>query len=106
VPAKRPIKPSRSDMSQQMTIPIPAPRPPLPAKSPAVLQLQHSKGRDYRDNTELPHHSKHRPEEGLLGRTAMQVCSATCSSVCVCVCVCACVHLCRYTHGPQEPLLK
>uniref|UniRef100_A0A250YM58 phosphatidylinositol-3,4,5-trisphosphate 5-phosphatase n=1 Tax=Castor canadensis TaxID=51338 RepID=A0A250YM58_CASCN len=72
VPAKRPIKPSRSDMSQQMTIPIPAPRPPLPAKSPAVLQLQHSKGRDYRDNTELPHHSKHRPEEGLLGRTAMQ----------------------------------
>ncbi|XP_041506718.1 phosphatidylinositol 3,4,5-trisphosphate 5-phosphatase 1 [Microtus oregoni] len=71
VPAKRPIKPSRSEMSQQTT-PIPAPRPPLPVKSPAVLQLQHSKGRDYRDNTELPHHGKHRHEEGLLGRTAMQ----------------------------------
>ncbi|XP_008836329.1 phosphatidylinositol 3,4,5-trisphosphate 5-phosphatase 1 [Nannospalax galili] len=71
VPAKRPIKPSRSEMSQQTT-PTPAPRPPLPVKSPAVLQLQHSKGRDYRDNTELPHHSKHRPEESLLSRTAMQ----------------------------------
>lgn len=73
VPVKRPVKPSRSEMSQQTT-PIPAPRPPLPVKSPAVLQLQHSKGRDYRDNTELPHHGKHRQEEGLLGRTAMQVC--------------------------------
>lgn len=71
VPVKRPIKPSRSEMSQQTT-PIPAPRPPLPVKSPAVLQLQHSKGRDYRDNSELPHHGKHRHEEGLLGRTAMQ----------------------------------
>ncbi|XP_006866867.1 PREDICTED: phosphatidylinositol 3,4,5-trisphosphate 5-phosphatase 1 [Chrysochloris asiatica] len=66
VPAKRPVKPSRSEMSQQ-------PRPPLPIKSPAVLHLQHSKGRDYRDNTELPHHGKLRPEEGPLGRTAMQV---------------------------------
>lgn len=72
VPAKRPIKPSRSEMSQQTTTPVPAPRPPLPVKSPAVLQLQHSRGRDYRDNTELPHHGKHRQEEGLLGRTAMQ----------------------------------
>ncbi|XP_003474456.2 phosphatidylinositol 3,4,5-trisphosphate 5-phosphatase 1 isoform X1 [Cavia porcellus] len=71
VPAKRPIKPSRSEVSQQST-PTPAPRPPLPVKSPAVLQLQHAKSRDYRDNSELPHHGKHRPEEGLLGRTAMQ----------------------------------
>uniref|UniRef100_A0A8C5YQ34 phosphatidylinositol-3,4,5-trisphosphate 5-phosphatase n=1 Tax=Marmota marmota marmota TaxID=9994 RepID=A0A8C5YQ34_MARMA len=71
VPAKRPIKPSRSEMSQQ-TAPTPAPRPPLPVKSPAVLQLQQSRGRDYRDNTELPHHGKHRPEEGLISRTAMQ----------------------------------
>ncbi|XP_010345510.1 phosphatidylinositol 3,4,5-trisphosphate 5-phosphatase 1 isoform X1 [Saimiri boliviensis] len=74
VPAKRPIKPSRSEMNQQ-TLPTPTPRPPLPVKSPAVLHLQHSKGRDYRDNTELPHHGKHRPEEGPpgpLGRTAMQ----------------------------------
>ncbi|XP_010607046.1 phosphatidylinositol 3,4,5-trisphosphate 5-phosphatase 1 [Fukomys damarensis] len=52
--------------------PTPAPRPPLPAKSAAVLQLQHARGRDYRDNSELPHHGKHRPEEGLLSRTAMQ----------------------------------
>nr|XP_055235795.1 phosphatidylinositol 3,4,5-trisphosphate 5-phosphatase 1 isoform X3 [Gorilla gorilla gorilla] len=74
VPAKRPIKPSRSEINQQ-TPPTPTPRPPLPVKSPAVLHLQHSKGRDYRDNTELPHHGKHRPEEGPpgpLGRTAMQ----------------------------------
>ncbi|XP_004637459.2 phosphatidylinositol 3,4,5-trisphosphate 5-phosphatase 1 isoform X1 [Octodon degus] len=71
VPSKRPIKPSRSEVSQQPT-PTPAPRPPLPAKSPAVLQLQYAKSRDYRDNSELPHHSKHRPEDGLLGRTAMQ----------------------------------
>ncbi|XP_023580273.1 phosphatidylinositol 3,4,5-trisphosphate 5-phosphatase 1 isoform X6 [Trichechus manatus latirostris] len=73
VPAKRPVKPSRSEMSQPIP---PAPtqlRPPLPAKSLAVLHLQHSKGRDYRDNTELLHHGKHRPEEGPLGRTAMQV---------------------------------
>ncbi|KAM5228687.1 phosphatidylinositol 3,4,5-trisphosphate 5-phosphatase 1 [Ctenodactylus gundi] len=70
VPAKRPIKPSRSEVSQQTT-PIPAPRPPLPVKSPAVLQLQHAKGRDYRDNSELPHHGKHRPEEGLISRTTM-----------------------------------
>uniref|UniRef100_A0A8C5LD92 phosphatidylinositol-3,4,5-trisphosphate 5-phosphatase n=1 Tax=Jaculus jaculus TaxID=51337 RepID=A0A8C5LD92_JACJA len=76
VPAKRPIKPSRSEVSPQTT-PSPAPRPPLPVKSPAVLQLQYSKGRDYRDNTELPHHGKPRPEEGLLGRTAMQVWWAT-----------------------------
>ncbi|KAI5930506.1 Phosphatidylinositol 3,4,5-trisphosphate 5-phosphatase 1 [Manis javanica] len=74
VPAKRPIKPSRSELSQQMP-PIPpavAQRPPLPVKSPAVLHLQHSKGRDYRDNAELPHHGKHRPEDAPLGRAAMQ----------------------------------
>ncbi|XP_077011562.1 phosphatidylinositol 3,4,5-trisphosphate 5-phosphatase 1 [Tamandua tetradactyla] len=71
VPAKRPIKPSRSEMSQQVA-PVPTQRPPLPVKSPAVLHLQHSKSRDYRENAELPHHGKHRPEEGPLGRTAMQ----------------------------------
>ncbi|XP_075385455.1 phosphatidylinositol 3,4,5-trisphosphate 5-phosphatase 1 [Tenrec ecaudatus] len=70
VPAKRPVKPSRSEMSQQA---LPGQhRPPLPVKSPAVLHLQHAKGRDYRDNSELPHHGKHRHEEGALGRTAMQ----------------------------------
>ncbi|XP_058521102.1 phosphatidylinositol 3,4,5-trisphosphate 5-phosphatase 1 isoform X2 [Ochotona princeps] len=76
VPAKRPIKPSRSEMSQQSGSlsmpPTPSPRPPLPVKSPAVLHLQHSKSRDYRENTELPHHGKHRPEEGPLSRTTMQ----------------------------------
>ncbi|XP_006893594.1 PREDICTED: phosphatidylinositol 3,4,5-trisphosphate 5-phosphatase 1 [Elephantulus edwardii] len=87
VPAKRPVKPSRSELSQPPTPvcpPAPAPaqhRPPLPIKSPAVLHLQHSKGRDYRDNTELPHHGKHRPEEGSLGRTAMQVRARTGSEV-------------------------
>ncbi|XP_054979402.1 phosphatidylinositol 3,4,5-trisphosphate 5-phosphatase 1 isoform X2 [Sorex araneus] len=64
VPAKRPVKPSRSDLSQPAP-PGPGPRPPLPAKSPAVLHLQHGHGRDYRDNAELPHRAKHRPDEPL-----------------------------------------
>lgn len=76
VPAKRPIKPSRSELSQPpppAPLPLPAQRPPLPFKSPAVLHLQHSKGRDYRENAELPHHGKHRPEDAPpLGRAAMQ----------------------------------
>lgn len=72
VPAKRPIKPSRSELSQQ-ALPTPAQRPPLPVKSPAVLHLQHSKSRDYRENAELPHHGKHRPEDSPLGRTTLQV---------------------------------
>lgn len=74
VPAKRPVKPSRSELSQQAPPPPPAAqRPPLPVKSPAVLHLQHSKGRDYRENAELPHHGKHRPEDAPLSRAAMQV---------------------------------
>lgn len=72
VPAKRPIKPSRSELSQQPP-PPPAQRPPLPVKSPAVLHLQHSKGRDYRENAELPHHGKLRAEDAPLGRASMQV---------------------------------
>lgn len=72
VPVKRPIKPSRSELSQQ-PLPAQGQRPPLPVKSPAVLHLQHSKGRDYRDNAELPHHAKHRQEDAPLSRTAMQV---------------------------------
>uniref|UniRef100_A0A8P0NDI5 phosphatidylinositol-3,4,5-trisphosphate 5-phosphatase n=2 Tax=Canis lupus familiaris TaxID=9615 RepID=A0A8P0NDI5_CANLF len=71
VPAKRPIKPSRSELSQQPP-PPPAQRPPLPVKSPAVLHLQHSKGRDYRENAELPHHGKLRAEDAPLGRASMQ----------------------------------
>ncbi|CAD7686772.1 unnamed protein product [Nyctereutes procyonoides] len=73
VPAKRPIKPSRSELSQQpQPPPPPAQRPPLPVKSPAVLHLQHSKGRDYRENAELPHHGKLRAEDAPLGRASMQ----------------------------------
>lgn len=72
VPAKRPVKPSRSEQSQQ-ALPTPAPRPPLPAKSPAVLHLQYSKGRDYRENTELPYQGKHRPpEDAPLSRATTQ----------------------------------
>ncbi|KAF6114231.1 inositol polyphosphate-5-phosphatase D [Phyllostomus discolor] len=72
VPAKRPVKPSRSEQSQQ-ALPTPAPRPPLPVKSPAVLHLQYSKGRDYRENTELPYQGKHRPpEDSPLSRATTQ----------------------------------
>uniref|UniRef100_A0A5F8GEZ3 phosphatidylinositol-3,4,5-trisphosphate 5-phosphatase n=1 Tax=Monodelphis domestica TaxID=13616 RepID=A0A5F8GEZ3_MONDO len=71
VPAKRPVKPVRSEMSQQGN-PAQTSRPPLPAKSPAVLHLQHSKARDYRESSELPHHGKHWPEEGPTSRTSMQ----------------------------------
>ncbi|CAI9165177.1 unnamed protein product [Rangifer tarandus platyrhynchus] len=68
---KRPIKPSRSELSQQ-PLPAQGQRPPLPVNSPAVLHLQHSKGRDYRDKAELPHHAEHRPEDAPLRRTAMR----------------------------------
>ncbi|XP_064021371.1 phosphatidylinositol 3,4,5-trisphosphate 5-phosphatase 1 isoform X2 [Pogoniulus pusillus] len=44
-------------------------KPPLPSKSRAVLDMQNSKGRDYRDSSELPHSGKHRTEEGPVGRT-------------------------------------
>ncbi|XP_028923186.1 phosphatidylinositol 3,4,5-trisphosphate 5-phosphatase 1 isoform X1 [Ornithorhynchus anatinus] len=71
VPAKRPVKPARSEMGQQSHQGL-LNRPPLPAKSQAVLQLQHFKGRDYRESSELPHHGKHRPEEGPVSRTPMQ----------------------------------
>ncbi|XP_043820457.1 phosphatidylinositol 3,4,5-trisphosphate 5-phosphatase 1 isoform X1 [Dromiciops gliroides] len=71
VPAKRPVKPARSEMSQQGNSGQTS-RPPLPAKSPTVLQLQHSKARDYRESSELPHHGKHWPEEGPVSRTSMQ----------------------------------
>ncbi|XP_072496627.1 phosphatidylinositol 3,4,5-trisphosphate 5-phosphatase 1 isoform X1 [Notamacropus eugenii] len=71
IPAKRPVKPARSEMSQQGN-PGQTNRPPLPAKSPAVLHLQHSKARDYRESSELPHHGKHWPEDGPISRTSMQ----------------------------------
>ncbi|NWR91088.1 SHIP1 phosphatase, partial [Furnarius figulus] len=44
-------------------------KPPLPSKSRAVLDMQNSKGRDYRDSSELPHSGKHRTEEGPVSRT-------------------------------------
>lgn len=97
VPAKRPIKPSRSELSQQAP-PTPAQRPPLPLKSPAVLHLQHSKGRDYRENAELPHHSKHRPDDTPLSRTAMQVPWGACGGSCVCACVQHNCHDKEYMH--------
>uniref|UniRef100_G3VUI8 phosphatidylinositol-3,4,5-trisphosphate 5-phosphatase n=1 Tax=Sarcophilus harrisii TaxID=9305 RepID=G3VUI8_SARHA len=71
IPAKRPVKPARSEMSQPGTQGQ-INRPPLPAKSPAVLHLQHSKARDYRETSELPHHGKYWPEEGPVSRTSMQ----------------------------------
>ncbi|NXO86792.1 SHIP1 phosphatase, partial [Sitta europaea] len=67
-PLKKPVKPSRAEVSlsnqgQQN-------KPPLPSKSRAVLDMQNSKGRDYRDSSELPHSGKHRLEEGPVSRTA------------------------------------
>ncbi|NXA08339.1 SHIP1 phosphatase, partial [Sapayoa aenigma] len=66
-PLKKLVKPSRAEVSpstqgQQN-------KPPLPSKSRAVLDMQNSKGRDYRDSSELPHSGKHRTEEGLVSRT-------------------------------------
>ncbi|NXA82995.1 SHIP1 phosphatase, partial [Thryothorus ludovicianus] len=67
-PLKKLVKPSRAEASlssqgQQN-------KPPLPSKSRAVLDMQNSKGRDYRDSSELPHSGKHRLEEGPVSRTA------------------------------------
>lgn len=93
VPAKRPVKPSRSEQSHQ-SLPTPAPRPPLPVKSPAVLHLQYSKGRDYRENTELPYQGKHRPpEDSPLSRATTQVRWGACECVHVgsCLRMCTCV---------------
>ncbi|NXP20426.1 SHIP1 phosphatase, partial [Scytalopus superciliaris] len=64
---KKAVKPLRAEVSpstqgQQN-------KPPLPSKSRAVLDMQNSKGRDYRDSSELPHSGKHRTEEGPVGRT-------------------------------------
>lgn len=70
-PLKKLVKPLRSEVSpssqgQQN-------KPPLPSKSRAVLDMQNSKGRDYRDSSELPHSGKHRTEEGPVGRTTTPV---------------------------------
>lgn len=64
---KKPVKPSRSEVSPSIQGQLN--KPPLPSKSRAVLDMQNSKGRDYRDSSELPHSGKHRTEEGPVGRT-------------------------------------
>ncbi|XP_061861671.1 phosphatidylinositol 3,4,5-trisphosphate 5-phosphatase 1 [Colius striatus] len=67
-PLKKPVKPSRSEANP--TVQGQQNKPPLPSKSRAVLDMQNSKGRDYRDSSELPHAGKHRTDEGPVGRTA------------------------------------
>lgn len=71
-PLKKLVKPSRSEVSP--SIQGQHNKPPLPSKSRAVLDMQTSKGRDYRDSSELPHSGKHRTEEGPVGRTTTPVC--------------------------------
>ncbi|KFQ07458.1 Phosphatidylinositol 3,4,5-trisphosphate 5-phosphatase 1, partial [Leptosomus discolor] len=66
-PLKKIVKPSRSEVSP--SIPGQQNKPPLPSKSRAVLDMQNSKGRDYRDSLELPHSGKHRTEEAPVSRT-------------------------------------
>ncbi|XP_010219061.1 PREDICTED: phosphatidylinositol 3,4,5-trisphosphate 5-phosphatase 1 [Tinamus guttatus] len=66
-PLKKMVKPSRCEASSSGQ--GQSSKPPLPSKSRAVLDMQSSKGRDYRDSSELPHSGKHRTEEGPLGRT-------------------------------------
>ncbi|KAM6064451.1 phosphatidylinositol 3,4,5-trisphosphate 5-phosphatase 1 isoform 3-T3 [Theristicus caerulescens] len=66
-PLKKIVKPSRSEVSPN--IQGQQNKPPLPSKSRAVLDMQNSKGRDYRDSSELPHSGKHRTEEGPVSRT-------------------------------------
>ncbi|OXB83424.1 UNVERIFIED_CONTAM: hypothetical protein H355_006271 [Colinus virginianus] len=69
---KKSVKPLRSEVGPGVQAQLS--RPPLPSKSRAVLDMQNSKGRDYRDSSELPHAGKHRIEEGPLGRTTTPVC--------------------------------
>ncbi|XP_071668503.1 phosphatidylinositol 3,4,5-trisphosphate 5-phosphatase 1 isoform X4 [Patagioenas fasciata] len=72
VPLKKTVKPSRSEVNPSLQ--GQQNKPPLPSKSRAVLDMQNSKGRDYRDSSELPHSEKHRTEEGPIGRTTTPVC--------------------------------
>ncbi|XP_044291255.1 phosphatidylinositol 3,4,5-trisphosphate 5-phosphatase 1 isoform X1 [Varanus komodoensis] len=61
--SKKPVKFSRSEAGQS--------KPPLPSKSQVVLDMQNIKGRDYRENSELPHHRKHQNEDGTVNRTTV-----------------------------------
>ncbi|XP_027559657.1 phosphatidylinositol 3,4,5-trisphosphate 5-phosphatase 1 isoform X2 [Neopelma chrysocephalum] len=71
---KKLVKPLRAEVS--LSTQGQQNKPPLPSKSRAVLDMQNSKGRDYRDSSELPHSGKHRTEEGPMGRTTTPVCSS------------------------------
>lgn len=71
-PLKKMVKPSRSEVNPSLQ--GQQNKPPLPSKSRAVLDMQNSKGRDYRDSSELPHSEKHRTEEGPISRTTTPVC--------------------------------
>lgn len=62
---KNPIKLTRSEVVQN--------KPPLPSKSQVVLDMQHIKGRDYRESSELPSQRKHQNEDGTVGRAAVPV---------------------------------
>ncbi|NWT87233.1 SHIP1 phosphatase, partial [Lanius ludovicianus] len=64
---KKIVKPLRAEVS--LSIQGQQNKPPLPSKSRVVLDMQNSKGRDYRDSSELPHSGKHRTEEGPVSRT-------------------------------------
>ncbi|XP_064522781.1 phosphatidylinositol 3,4,5-trisphosphate 5-phosphatase 1 isoform X3 [Pseudopipra pipra] len=64
---KKLVKPLRAEVS--LSTQGQQNKPPLPSKSRAVLDMQNSKGRDYRDSSELPHSGKHRAEEAPMGRT-------------------------------------
>uniref|UniRef100_A0A8B9MXD7 phosphatidylinositol-3,4,5-trisphosphate 5-phosphatase n=1 Tax=Accipiter nisus TaxID=211598 RepID=A0A8B9MXD7_9AVES len=71
-PLKKLVKPLRSEVNPSTQ--GQHNKPPLPSKSRAVLDMQNSKGRDYRDSSELPHSGKHWTEEGPVGRTTTSVC--------------------------------
>ncbi|XP_058044701.1 phosphatidylinositol 3,4,5-trisphosphate 5-phosphatase 1 [Ahaetulla prasina] len=60
---KNPIKLTRSEGVPN--------KPPLPSKSQVVLDMQHIKGRDYRESSELPSQRKHQNEDGTVGRAAV-----------------------------------
>ncbi|XP_033005899.1 phosphatidylinositol 3,4,5-trisphosphate 5-phosphatase 1 isoform X1 [Lacerta agilis] len=62
-PFKKPVKFSRSEVGHS--------KPPLPSKSQVVLDMQNTKGKDYRDSSELPHHRKHQNDNGPVSQTTM-----------------------------------
>lgn len=64
-PFKKPVKFSRSEAGHS--------KPPVPSKSQVVLDMQNTKGRDYRESSELPHQRKHQNEDGTVSRTTVPV---------------------------------